>query len=264
MGWKQITTNLDWNWTASEKNCLSHCGHVLNVPGTYGASGWSESYATIAKNKCPNLHKDRNVPKGVMLMLYFDWYGYVKGLGTGWWGHVAVYKDGVIRTAPRKGHLFDPKNNPKYGYETFNSISDLEKAFGCTYVGWSEYFSNKQIAKYEPDVVSPKSVERNDKVPQIEVYADNLRTRKSPNGESWFSYCNVGIFDVLQTVQAGAYTWIEIDSGFWIALNEKDKWNKLLEVKEDEVTELKKKVTELEKEVATKDAIIDEVRKVVE
>ena len=262
MSWKQVTHNVNMNWTASPYNCLSHCWNVLNVRGTYG-SGTSESYATIAKEKCTNLHRDKNVPNvpGVAFMLYFDWYGTIDGVYKNW-GHVAIYMNGVIRTCPRniKSLLFD---QGKYGYETYSSIDALAKAFGCTYVGWSEYFSNKLIAEYTSDVVSPKPVVRNEYVAQIEVYTDNLRTRKSPNGESWFSYCNVGIFNVVQTAQAGAYEWIKIDSGFWIALNEEDEWNKLLEVKEDEVTELKNKVTELEKEVATKDAIIDEVKKVV-
>ena len=170
MTWKQVTGNLDWNWTASPKNCLSHCGHVLNVPGTYGTSGWSESYATIAKNKCPNLHKDRDVPAGAMFMLYFDWNGYVDGLGTGNWGHVAIYHNGQIRTSPRnqKQFLFD---QGKYGYETFNSISGLEKAFGCKYVGWSEYFSDKLIAEYheEPKPIEPEPTEEGIKVGDIVV-----------------------------------------------------------------------------------------------
>ena len=57
---------------------------------------------------------------------------------------------------------------------------------------------------------------RNNSVNQIEVLVDNLRARKSPNGDI-LGYINPGIYNILETRIEKEYTWILVDDNIWIA-----------------------------------------------
>ena len=112
-------------------------------------------------------------------------------------------------------------------------------------------------------VIVPNPVERDILVPQIEVFANQLRIRKAPNGLTWNAYCKNGIFNIFQIVSNGDYHWAEIQEGYWIAINEKDGWNKLLEAEYDETEKLIAKIEELEIENTQLKAIVDKIKEVV-
>lgn len=66
---------------------------------------------------------------------------------------------------------------------------------------------------------------------QVDVIADRLRARKSPNGELYDGlYCPVGTYDVISIMHEGDYDWARIDDGVWIAMNE--GWTVLREATE--------------------------------
>lgn len=66
---------------------------------------------------------------------------------------------------------------------------------------------------------------------QVDVHADRLRARKSPNGELYEGlYCPIGTYDVISIVHEGDYDWAKIDDGVWIAMN--DGWTVLREATE--------------------------------
>ena len=71
-----------------------------------------------------------------------------------------------------------------------------------------------------------KPVERNDKVDQLNVKLDALRSRKEPslNGEI-LGYMNMGIYDIQDKTEADGYTWYKVQD-MWIAYN-KD-WEDIL------------------------------------
>ena len=71
------------------------------------------------------------------------------------------------------------------------------------------------------------AVKRNENKPQVEILADKLRVRKQANGD-WQEgiFAPLGLYDILETKEAGAYTWAKLDKDVWIALNDKDGWTK--------------------------------------
>lgn len=66
-------------------------------------------------------------------------------------------------------------------------------------------------------------VSRNASVNQIEIEADNVRARKSPNGEIK-GYMNKGIYNTLETRNEAGYEWHRVDNELWFAAGE---WSKI-------------------------------------
>lgn len=118
--------------------CLQFTKRAFNIftPGTNAWDEWSK-----AKYK----HRDRKFPKGVSVPIFFDWSGNVlwdDGVTRfGRYGHAAVrHKDGKIYSSPLTGT----------GRAVFNSVEDLESAFGgMKYVGWTEDIAGKRIIEEE-------------------------------------------------------------------------------------------------------------------
>ena len=67
----------------------------------------------------------------------------------------------------------------------------------------------------DPDKVGTP-VERNTKVNQIEVLADNAYARKTPCGDK-LGYINKGIYNSLEQSYADGYTWHRVEDSMWIA-----------------------------------------------
>ncbi|WOI86004.1 hypothetical protein [Rhodococcus qingshengii] len=87
--------------------------------------------AWAAWNGAKYRHADRNIPTGVFVPIYFD----------GWWngarlGHVAIYKDGVVWSAPYTHKPYADK---------LGSIAEVERIYGMTYVGWSEDMGGTRV-----------------------------------------------------------------------------------------------------------------------
>ncbi len=67
---------------------------------------------------------------------------------------------------------------------------------------------------------------------QYEVKISNLYVRETPNGKI-LGYINKGIYNVLDTKDAGNYTWVKIDNNAWVAIsNEFGTFYKKEEIKE--------------------------------
>ena len=75
-------------------------------------------------------HKDRNLPSGVYVPIWFSGYGGA--------GHVALYKDGQIWTSPYTHKAY---------FDRFNSIDALARYYGVTYVGWSEDIGGVRVVQ---------------------------------------------------------------------------------------------------------------------
>lgn len=63
---------------------------------------------------------------------------------------------------------------------------------------------------------------------QIEVIVDELRARKTPNGEI-LGFINKGIYNVLDTKADKDYTWYMVEENVWIASKE-GEWTKIYEI----------------------------------
>lgn len=66
-------------------------------------------------------------------------------------------------------------------------------------------------------------VERNEYVNQIKINADNVRARKTPNGNI-LGYVNPGIYNSLEIVKKNNYDWHKIAEGLYCAMGEWASW----------------------------------------
>ncbi len=68
-------------------------------------------------------------------------------------------------------------------------------------------------------------VKRNTKVDQVEVINEGLRCRENHNGNI-LGYVDLGLYNVLETVVDGGYSWYKIGNNRWIANTEDVKFYK--------------------------------------
>lgn len=95
----------------------------------------------------------------------------------------------------------------------------------------------------------PQPQERDETKNQVEVLADSLRCRKSPNGEIIKNlFCPIGIYDILETKEDD-YVWVRLADGLWIATNDKDGWTKTYLKSSDDIEELNKQIANLNSQI---------------
>lgn len=142
MSYRQVKTpNLDpvvymggkilWDWMGW---CLAVAQTMFGSQRT-SPSAWSE-WVNVVKFK----HKDRNIPKGVYVPIWFD--GYWNGQRV---GHVAVYKDGKVWSSPYRSKPYA---------DVLGSIAEVERIYGMKYVGWSEDIGKTRVIQWVPAVVN--------------------------------------------------------------------------------------------------------------
>lgn len=71
-------------------------------------------------------------------------------------------------------------------------------------------------------------IARNENILQLEVFASDLRARKTANGEI-LGYINKGLYNPISSVYEGDYIWYQVEPNIWIAYSE--KWAKIYEPK---------------------------------
>lgn len=134
MSWRQLVTP-NINVSAELGMCLAY------VQNAYG-SGWAGSFALDGWNRNKLNHADRNIPAGVFVPIWFE--GYWNGVN---YGHVAIYKDGVVYSSP-----YTNKNS----HDQLGNIATVERIYGMSYIGWSEDIGGtKVISPVEEDEVIP-------------------------------------------------------------------------------------------------------------
>lgn len=93
-------------------------------------------------------------------------------------------------------------------------------------------------AGYNWKNIITNTVLRDSKKNQIEIKIDNLRCRKSPNGEI-LGFCEKGLYNIITSEKNGNYTWYKIDESNWVAFD--NSWAKLylVEKKDNEIKDEK-------------------------
>lgn len=82
---------------------------------------------------------------------------------------------------------------------------------------------------------------------QLEVKVEQLRARKTPNGEI-LGYIHLGIYNILSQQMNGDYTWYQVEEDKWIAY--KEEWITLyLKEETNELEQLKKENENLKKQL---------------
>lgn len=114
--------------------------------------------------------------------------------------------------------------------------------------------------KYVPKLVG-NPVPRDESKDQVEVIADELRCRQTPNGEI-LGYINKGIYNYTNTTEQDGYLWLQIGQDMWIATEE--TWTKVYPKKEEEdpkmIAELQKQLEEKEKTIQEQNAQIEQLQ----
>lgn len=88
--------------------------------------------------------------------------------------------------------------------------------------------------------INDMRVERNKNRLQVEVLADLLQARVTPNGRVYTGRrVPNGIYNVFDRMKAGDYTWAQLDKDTWVALNDKDGWTRTYEVEKMDYATLK-------------------------
>ena len=81
--------------------------------------------------------------------------------------------------------------------------------------------TNGLTFKTLPKIELPTPVEPNDKVDQVEVIVDRLRTRTSPKivSDNIIGFAQKGYYNILDTFIDDKYTWYEVEQDKWVADN---------------------------------------------
>ena len=134
-------------------------GWCLAYVQTAFGTGWSGSTAWDCwTNRLTKKHADRNLPAGVYIPIFFSGY---YGMG-----HTAIYKDGKVWSSPL--------THKPYA-DVFNSVGEVERSFGVTYVGWSEDLGGSLVVESAKDIITPN---------QRVVGANGANYRSEPNSTS--------------------------------------------------------------------------------
>lgn len=158
MNYKQIKA-FNKGQTGERLLCLKYARLAFGIAGKY-----DDAYA--AWNGAQKKHKDRNLPSGVAVPVFWDYTTTIDGVRKNY-GHVAVYLDGKVYSNPGKNSSTNP--------HVFNSIDEITKYFGLgAYLGWTEELNGVRVVE-----------EIKSTVPTLElgryqfVYDTNVRT--APN-----------------------------------------------------------------------------------
>ena len=131
-----VTANLGFQVLAG--NCLAMAQGITGAPVNHPS-------ATAAANATRFRHYDRNVPNA-MCVLWFDHWGAYGEPGRevyANWGHVVVFVPGYgyASSSPIGGEVSTP-----YYYDT---ITDVERAFNCSFRFWSEDINGHRVCQEE-------------------------------------------------------------------------------------------------------------------
>ena len=142
-------------------NWLGYC--LAYVQTAFGA-GWAGATAWESWSSAKGKHADRNFPIGVYVPIWFSHTGTYGGVRKNW-GHVAI-----LRIDPNGSVKIwsSPLSNKPYA-DVFTGISQVERAFGASFVGWTEFvgptrvleYVNNNITRAELDKLYREILERN-------------------------------------------------------------------------------------------------------
>ena len=124
--------------------CLAYVQTAFGT-GWAGATAW-DSWSQKTQFK----HADGNIPAGVYVPIWFSHTGTYGGI-TKNWGHVAIYKDGVVWTSPYS-------HKP---YADRLTIPEIERIYNAKYVGWSEDIAGTKVIDLGGDVPMTPQEEAN-------------------------------------------------------------------------------------------------------
>lgn len=148
-----VTPNL--NVPTQIAKCLKYVQDAFGSPNAGRTATVSWNTRTLYR------HFDREFPTGVYFLVWFDYYATIDGSYENF-GHVVICKDGVCYSSPyRAGQT---------SYAVISSISEVERIYGCTFVGWSEDIAGLKVIEGE----DMKATANDLKYLYLGVYAEDI------------------------------------------------------------------------------------------
>ena len=146
--WKNTKTpNLDPVIYQGGRVLMNWLGYCLAYVQTAFGAGWAGATAWDGWSSVQGKHADRSFPVGVYVPIWFSHTGTYGGVRKNW-GHVAILK---VEANGSAKIWSSPLSNKPYA-DVFTSISQVESAFGASFVGWSEFVGPTRVLEYKPTV----------------------------------------------------------------------------------------------------------------
>lgn len=153
--------------------CLRFSQSFFGAPVRY-RSAWeawqNQTYRHPPSDPLPN------VP---VLLWYSHWGTYGRPLSYENWGHVTPYVPGDA--------IYSSPDNPWAGWSQsrFSTIAEVERAFNCKYVGWSEDINGLRVAEPEPATGKPSKRKKRKNKSMIIVYYGNAAPKDEKFTGRW-------------------------------------------------------------------------------
>ena len=132
-----VTPNL--NVRAQFARCLQYVQNAFSAP-------YAGKSATYAWQQTAFKHHTREIPNGVYVLVWFEYWGTVDGV-YGNWGHVVIYKDGICYSSP---------HTIKSTHDVIPSIEEVERIYNCKFLGWSEDIAGLKVI--EGDAMNKETI----------------------------------------------------------------------------------------------------------
>ena len=115
----------------------------------------------------------------------------------------------------------------KNSLSTWNIGAKAEKPENCFYIDkdFTTIKNNRDLIFITLPKYFGEVVEKNIYVDQLDVIIENLRVRKSPNGEK-LGYANKGLYNYSGSELNGDYVWYNIGDNLWVASDK--SWLKII------------------------------------
>lgn len=157
--------------------CLRFSQSFFGAPVRY-RSAWeawqNQTYRHPPSDPLPN------VP---VLLWYSHWGTYGRPLSYENWGHVTPLVPGV--------GIFSSPDSPYAGWSQsrFSTIAEVERAFNCKYVGWSEDINGLRVAENTGSPSNPTNKKRKRKNSMATLYCQSSNNKRPGQGGTnltWF------------------------------------------------------------------------------
>jgi zinc D-Ala-D-Ala carboxypeptidase len=145
--------------------CLGYVTAAFSVPDKYKV--WR---AIWAWNGCVSKHTDRNFPKDVYFLIWFDHYGKYDNSGNNSWGHVAI---AYLNSLTGALSIWSSPISRKPLADTWTSIEQVENNYSSQYLGWSEDNNGYPLIEYVADIIETTPTQR--------ITAAKCYAREQPN-----------------------------------------------------------------------------------
>jgi hypothetical protein len=185
-------------------------------------------------------YKHTDALPDVAVPVWFSYWGTINGIYQNW-GHVAVY-------VPGQGFYSSPYKTTQT-HAVLSSISEVERIYGCKYVGWSEDISNVRVAKDIGMIVDKNNL----KYLYLGIYGETVADEKLAS-DNWIGK------DYAEATQAmldyankNGYAYWQVKPQLEATINDlkvrQEELGKVVTNKDNEITRLNKEIESLKAQV---------------